>query len=111
MVPADDLERVREWAAGQIEPEHSDRIRIEVAETPDGVEISECHPPWEGSPDAPWTRLATALLRYDQSRREWALLWADGDSRYQPYPDVAPSQDLMPLLDEIDADPHCLFWG
>lgn len=46
-----------------------------------------------------------------KKRNEWTLYWADRNSKFQRYWDAEPTQHVGELLDEIDADRSCIFWG
>ncbi len=111
MVPELDANRVRGWAARRIPVEHRDEIRIEVDETPRGLTIFECRPPWNDLIGSDWTRMPIARLSFVKKRNEWTLYWADRNGRFQRYWDHEPSQQVGELLTEIDVDPTCIFWG
>lgn len=51
-------------------------------------------------------RPETAQLRYDPASHDWTLYWADRNSRWHRYDDIDPD-----LLNEINDDPTCVFWG
>ncbi len=52
-----------------------------------------------------------ARLRYTQARREWTLYRRDRNARWHLYELAEPSADVLRLLDKIDRDPTCIFWG
>jgi hypothetical protein len=39
------------------------------------------------------------------------LYYADRNDRFQLYRECGPSVDIADLLEEIDDDPTCIFWG
>jgi len=39
------------------------------------------------------------------------LYWADRNERWHRYRDLDPSENVSTLLDEIDEDPTCIFFG
>jgi len=41
----------------------------------------------------------------------WTLYWRDRNQRWHKYDLIAPSPDILTLLDEVDRDPTCIFWG
>jgi hypothetical protein len=73
--------------------------------------LFECRPPWDGDSSAQWTRAPIARLRYFKSRGTWRLYWCDSNDRFRTYPDVDPTSSVKKLLNEVEADPFCLFWG
>ena len=111
MLPKDTVEVVRRWAHDQTPEEFRDRMRVEVEETPRGLTIVECSlmPDMDG--EAGWLRVPSARLAYASGRREWTLYCFDSNSKAHRYPDFEPSAKIKDLLDEIDDDPTCIFWG
>lgn len=55
-------------------------------------------------------RPETAQLRYDPASHDWTLYWADRNSRWHRYDDIDPGTTDQ-LLNEINDDPTCIFWG
>lgn len=55
-------------------------------------------------------RPETAQLRYDPASHDWTLYWADRNSCWHRYDDIDPGT-ADELLDEINQDPTCIFWG
>jgi hypothetical protein len=51
-----------------------------------------------------------AQLRYSASTCQWSLYWADRNGRWHPYDDL-DSGPVDKVLNEIEADPTCIFWG
>jgi hypothetical protein len=43
--------------------------------------------------------------------RSWTLYWRDRNLRFHLYDLLAPSNRVDGLLNEIDRDPTCIFWG
>lgn len=64
MIPELNANRVRKWAANHTPDEYRDEVRIEVDETPRGVTIFECRPPWSELIGPEWTRNPIARLLY-----------------------------------------------
>ena len=58
-----------------------------------------------------WLEYPNRWLRHDPAARTWSLYWADSNSRWHPYEPLPASRDLDRLLNEIDGDPTCIFWG
>jgi hypothetical protein len=52
-----------------------------------------------------------ARLRYTAAGKSWTLYWRDRNLRFHIYDLIAPSSHVNDLLDEIDRDPTCIFWG
>jgi len=54
--------------------------------------------------------MAIAQLRYD-GEGGWTLYFGDRYSGPTMYYDLEPSVDIKTILDELDEDPACVFWG
>ena len=52
-----------------------------------------------------------AQLRYEPTSRQWILYWADRNSRWHRYDDLEPTSVVDDLINEIDRDPTCIFFG
>jgi hypothetical protein len=111
VVPELDVSRVRKWAHAKTPAEFRDQMRVEVDETPRGLTILDCRPPWPDQTDSEWMRMPIARLGYSKQAAEWTLYYADRNSRFHRYPECGPSRHVADLLAEIDADPTCIFWG
>jgi hypothetical protein len=75
----------------------------------DAITLVERRPPWQPGPDAEWSALEVARLRYDG--RAWTLDWKRATGRWERYNGVEAAADVAALLAEIDADPDGVFWG
>ncbi len=111
VLPAADVARVRRLCAARV-PEHvRDEVRIEVEEKPQSVTIVECRPPWREDYGPEWTRSPIARLRYMRPSRLWTLYWHRHTGRWERYPLLPSTTRLAELLEEIERDPICVFWG
>jgi len=50
-------------------------------------------------------------LRYMRPRRLWTLYWHRHTGRWERYPLLPSTTRLAELLEEIERDPICVFWG
>ena len=110
-LPELDMVRVRRWADQRIPKHVRDEIRIEVGVRGSFVTIFERRPPWRPDGDPEWTKAKIAQLRYDEHLEHWTLYWADRNGRWDRYWNTEPTNSVVPLLEEIDEDPTCIFWG
>lgn len=68
-----------------------------------------CYGPWK--PHFPKDRRTpVAQFRYDEERRVWTLYWPDEKENWHLYGQVAPTPDLLSLIQEVDADPAKVFF-
>ena len=73
--------------------------------------VVECRAPWREDYGPEWTRRGIARLRYTAKHQHWTLYWSDRNQRWHKYDLIAPTSDVLVLLDELDRDPTCIFWG
>jgi len=94
----------------RVPPRARDQVRLIHETRGNGVTLIETRVPWN-DPNGEWTRLKVAKLVFDPKTGEWTLYWFDRNERRRPLPDVEPTLNLDRLLEEIDRDPHGVFWG
>ena len=111
MLPETDVARIRKLCSERV-PDHArDQVRIELEHGRQAVTIVECRPPWREDYGPDWSRLPIARLRYVGSTRLWTLYYHRHTGRWERYPLLGPTRRIDELLDEIDCDPICTFWG
>ncbi len=98
-------------ASSAFPPHAIDEIRVEAEVGRTAVTVVECRPPWREDYGPEWTRLGIARLRWVAKDSQWILYWRDRNQRWHRYDHLAPSRDVLTLLDEIDRDPTGIFWG
>ncbi|WP_245975726.1 DUF3024 domain-containing protein [Amycolatopsis palatopharyngis] len=87
----------------------SDQIRVECKRRGRSLTIVERHAPTPLlGPE--WTEQKVAQLRLDEDG-VWSVLWADRNGRWRSYPDAPQATQPVSLLEEIDSNPHGVFWG
>lgn len=60
----------------------------------------------------PGTRTRPAPgARYTVASKTWQLYWRDRNLRFHRYDLLDPSPNIQDLLDELERDPTCIFWG
>lgn len=110
VVPELHLHQVARWCAQRVPEQVRDEIRIEHQPRGKSLTIVERRPPWKPELGPEWTTQRIAQLRYGDDLR-WRLYWADRNGRWHPYDQIKPASSPGPLLDELDRDPTCIFWG
>ena len=103
------MEKVRRFCAKRCPPSLGHEVRLEVTTRGKNVSIHECRPVWRGAPGE-WTSMPIAQLRYDGTGG-WTLYFGDRYRRWTMYDDLEPSQDVDTIINELEEDPTCVFWG
>jgi hypothetical protein len=111
VLPGLDVAAIRHYCEQRVPPHAINQVRIEAVVDDRAVTIVERRPPWREDHGPEWTSRGIARLRYTKKRGEWALYWSDRNADWHRYDRVDPSADITVLLDEIDRDPTCIFWG
>ncbi len=92
-------------------PAHvADKIRCTFEVDGHAVTIFEEVPDWQDD-SAPWMRTSVARLRYYRSRQEWTLYWMPSDMQWHAYEPADRVHDLGALVDIIEQDTYCAFFG
>jgi hypothetical protein len=108
-IPERDLARVQAFCASRTPPHLRDELRLEVEVRGTEVTILEGRLPWNGGADE-WSRSPVANLRFESRTERWTLYWPDRNDRWRRYGDLEPAS-IERVLEEIDDDPTCIFWG
>jgi hypothetical protein len=52
-----------------------------------------------------------ARLHYDPDTLGWQLYSMGNSGKWEKYPEIEPTNHLRLLIEEIEKDPYCVFWG
>lgn len=110
-LPELDVARVQRWCASRV-PEHArQQVRVECQVAPRHLTIVERRVPWREDSSPEWTSFPIARLRYTAADTSWTLYWRDRNLLFHRYDLLEPSNHVDDLLNEIERDPTCIFWG
>lgn len=65
----------------------------------------------QDQPLGKWKRTPLAQFHYDSERDLWTLSYADINRCWRRYDGTSQPSDLMVLIDEVNRDPHGIFFG
>ena len=100
-----DIARVQRWCAGRV-PDHArHQVRVECQIAPRHLTIVERHRPWRADLGPEWTRFPIPSLRYSTADQTWTLSWRDRNHRVHIYDQLAPSNQVEDILNELDPTP------
>jgi hypothetical protein len=111
VLPGLDVAATRHYCEQRVPPHALHQVRAELVLTTGAVTIIERRAPWREDFGPEWTSRGVARLRYAMKRGVWTLYWSDRDGLRHLYDLIDPSDDVRVLLDELDRDPTCIFWG
>ena len=109
--PGIDIAAIRSYCAQRVPPHAADDIRVETIETRNIVTVVERRPPWRDDYGPAWTELGIARFRYTAKTGLWSLYWRDRNQKWHLYDVLEPTKDIVRLIDEVDRDQTCIFWG
>ena len=96
--------------ARQRSPEHvKDQIRTEYRVKGHDVVLYSTRPDWLGSDE--WMEEPIAKFKFVRSANEWRLFWMRRDLKWHRYEGLPASDSLANLVQEVDSDPWCCFFG
>jgi hypothetical protein len=111
MLPGLDVAAVRAYCEQVVPPHALHQVRVEAVLVRCAVTIVARRAPWREDYGPEWSTPGVARLRYTATRGEWTLYWRDRNARWHRYDRLEPSSEITPLLQEIESDPTCIFWG
>lgn len=111
VLPGLDVSAVRHYCEQRVPPHALHQVRIELVASRGAVTIVERRAPWREGIGPEWTSHGVARLRYTAESGVWTLYWKDRNARWHRYDLIDPTPDIRVLLDEVDRDPTCIFWG
>jgi len=110
-LPHLDVARVQRWCLDRVPDHAQNQVRIECEVAPRHITIVERRAPWRSDLGPEWTRFPIARLRFTRATATWSLYWRDRNLQFHEYDLVPPSAHIDDLLNEVDRDPTCVFWG
>jgi hypothetical protein len=109
VLPEIDIEKLRRFCRRHVPDALADEVRLEVTVKGRRVSVHECRPPWHGGPGE-WTAMPIAQLRY-VGDGAWTLYFGDRYGGWTLYMDLEPKQRIDTIIEELESDPTCVFWG
>ena len=108
-----DLRRIERIVGGfcgqRTRPEVADELRLIYETEGQSVVISEERPDWQDPSERMHTPVAK--LRFVRTTGLWTLYWMRADLRWHVYEPAAPAADLAALVEVVDRDEYCAFFG
>ena len=111
VLPGLDVAAVRHYCEQRVPPHALHQVRTELILTRGAVTIVERRAPWSEDYGPEWTSQGVARLRYTTKSGVCTLYWSGRNGRWHRYDLIDPAPDTRVLLDEVDRDPTCIFWG
>jgi hypothetical protein len=108
-----DLRRIERIIGGfcrrRTQPDVADELRLVYQIDGQSVVISEERP--DGRDPGKLMHTPVAKLRFVRTSGLWTLYWMRADQRWHAYEPAPPSRDLAELVEVVDRDQYCAFFG
>ncbi|BCS94407.1 hypothetical protein DSLASN_00390 [Desulfoluna limicola] len=90
-------------------PHLRDQVDLAFRMDRQSVVIYEIRAKW----DDPATKIESPIAKttYTKTTKAWKLFWMRADSKWHGYKPFPTSPSLEEVLDVINEDTHCCFWG
>jgi hypothetical protein len=85
------------------------QVRTEYRVKGHDVLIVEVRTVWDDP--SRWMEHGVAKIRFNRKAGEWRLFWQRASLKWEAYEPRATDLDLAVLVDEVDRDPRCSFFG
>lgn len=105
-IAAEDQLEINRFVLSLNDVEHLHLRRVDVDVADDVVTLTESTHLSNG-----WLHVPLAQLSLDSATGIWTLYCSTVDGDWRVYTDTYPTNQVGPLLDEIDRDPTNIFWG
>ena len=91
-------------------PQHlKNKLRIEYAIDSNSAILYERRPRFMDK--SVWTKTPVAKFRYIKTKSKWHLYWSDRNGKWHLSEFVKPTKNFSKLLDAVEEDETCIFWG
>ena len=91
------------------EPDIRGKLDIGFRISGQSFEIFEIRPRRDNPEEKTEGPIANAT--YVKTKKIWQLFWMKGELKWHSYQPFPTSKSLEGILEEIDQDPNCCFWG
>jgi hypothetical protein len=110
-IPVEAIEQFEAYCATAVAQDARDEIRVEATTSGTSLTIWEVRAPWGGDPGPEWERSPCAQCRYNPVDQKWTAFWPNRDEEWLPYPQMRPTTSVARVIEELERDPYCCFWG
>ena len=97
------------YCAKKVPMEYRDKVRVQFKIRGNSVTLYEERPAFLRENE--WVDIKVAQFRFNPKNSHWKLYCADRNSRWHEYYETDQTPDFKQLLQEVEEDPTCIFWG
>ncbi|TDX51828.1 DUF3024 domain-containing protein [Orenia marismortui] len=97
-----------EYCDNRIPVHVRDQIKLGYGIRGNNVTLFEERPSFKSDE---WVKMKIAQFRYNPEDNKWSLYWWRHTGRWYKYEEIEANSDFQVLLDEVEEDPICIFWG
>jgi hypothetical protein len=112
-IPSDQLQRITKvltkYCAEKVPNELKNKVRVNFKIRGKSITLFEERPLFFKEDE--WVDINVAQFRFNPNDKKWRLYCSDRNSRWHEYYEMEPSLRFEKLLEEVEDDPTCIFWG
>jgi len=103
------VKQIEKYCENKIPIDAQSEIKMKYSVRGKSFTLLESRVKWND--DSVWTEMKIAQMRYDSDSMLWKLYYPDRNGKWMKYEILKPKKEIQELLNEIDNDPICVFWG
>jgi len=100
---------VGEYCENRVPDDLKNKIKLSYKIRGNDVNVIESRPHWQDN--TIWSEMPIAKIRLNPDKHNWQLYWPRANGKWIKYAELRPCKTLKRILQEIDDDPYCVFWG
>lgn len=101
--------QIKDYCKNKIPQDIQDQISMKYIIKANTIILIESRPKWNDK--TVWTNLEIAKMKFDIKLKKWKLYYPRSNNKWYLYEDLKEKLEIKSLLQEIDKDPLCVFWG
>ena len=103
------VKQIENYCDNKIPIHAQSQIKMKYSIRGNSFTLLESRVKWDD--DSIWTDMKIAQMRFDSDRMLWKLYYPNRNEKWMEYEILDAKQEIQELLNEIDDDPICVFWG
>lgn len=103
------VKQIEKYCENKIPIHAQSQIKMKYSIRGKSFTLLESRPKWDD--DSVWTDMKIAQMRFNSDSMLWKLYYPNRNEKWMEYEILDSKQEIEDLLNEIDNDPICVFWG
>ena len=103
------VKQIERYCENKIPLHAQEQIKMKYISRGNSFTLVESRVKWND--DSVWIDMKIAQMRFDNDSMLWRLYYPNRNEKWMVYEILEPKAEIQELLDDIDRDPICVFWG